>query len=253
MRALIASPADRTVDRPCFESNAIRFITSRISRVGHTCERQDKSARGIVTVRKEVERPDAVCDTDRGTERLRHRREDPVAAPEEEDGPGRTRAAHRAVAGDALENRARPAVPDAADAAAHRAGLQRRARVLLRRRPRKAARSRSSGRINACGCPNGPAPSRRRIGSSRSTTRRPSAVSTPTTPNSFRSRRMPCGRTPIPAPSSSTRWPARSSVHIDGDEHALEAGDSMYFDSSIPHAYRRRGGRTCSAIVVTTG
>ena len=42
-------------------------------------------------------------------------------------------------------------------------------------------------------------------------------------------------------------------VRIDGDEHALEAGDSMYFDSSIPHAYRRRGGRTCSAIVVTTG
>jgi transcriptional regulator with XRE-family HTH domain len=42
-------------------------------------------------------------------------------------------------------------------------------------------------------------------------------------------------------------------VRIDDDEHALEAGDSMYFDSSIPHAYRRRGGRTCSAIVVTTG
>ena len=42
-------------------------------------------------------------------------------------------------------------------------------------------------------------------------------------------------------------------VHIDGDEHALEAGDSMYFDSSIPHSYRRTGGRKCSAIVVTTG
>ncbi len=42
-------------------------------------------------------------------------------------------------------------------------------------------------------------------------------------------------------------------VRVDGDEHALEAGDSMYFDSSIPHAYRRRGGPTCSAIVVTTG
>lgn len=42
------------------------------------------------------------------------------------------------------------------------------------------------------------------------------------------------------------------SVHMDGDEHALEAGDSMYFDSSVPHAYRRSGGRTCSAIVVTS-
>ena len=41
------------------------------------------------------------------------------------------------------------------------------------------------------------------------------------------------------------------SVHMSGDEHALEAGDSMYFDSSIPHAYRRSGGRACSAVVVT--
>lgn len=42
------------------------------------------------------------------------------------------------------------------------------------------------------------------------------------------------------------------SVHIGDDEYALEAGDAMYFDSSIPHRYRRSGGRTCSAIVVTT-
>ena len=44
----------------------------------------------------------------------------------------------------------------------------------------------------------------------------------------------------------------RLSVHIDGVEHALEAGDSMYFDSSVPHDYRRGGGRTCTAIVVTS-
>jgi len=42
------------------------------------------------------------------------------------------------------------------------------------------------------------------------------------------------------------------SVHIGGKEHALEAGDSVYFDSSVPHGYRRSGGRVCSAIVVTT-
>jgi quercetin dioxygenase-like cupin family protein len=42
-------------------------------------------------------------------------------------------------------------------------------------------------------------------------------------------------------------------VHVGDDEHVLETGDSMYFDSSIPHAYRRSGGRTCHAIVVTTG
>ena len=44
----------------------------------------------------------------------------------------------------------------------------------------------------------------------------------------------------------------RLGVHMDGNERALEAGDSMYFDSSIPHAYRRSGGRTCSAIVITS-
>ena len=42
------------------------------------------------------------------------------------------------------------------------------------------------------------------------------------------------------------------SIHIDGEEHALEAGDAIYFDATVPHAYRRSGGRTCSAVVVTT-
>ena len=41
------------------------------------------------------------------------------------------------------------------------------------------------------------------------------------------------------------------SVHIDGVEHALEAGDAMYFDATVPHAYRRSGGRLCNAVVVT--
>jgi transcriptional regulator with XRE-family HTH domain len=41
------------------------------------------------------------------------------------------------------------------------------------------------------------------------------------------------------------------SVHINGEEHALEAGDAIYFDATAPHAYRRSGGRLCSAIVVT--
>jgi transcriptional regulator with XRE-family HTH domain len=42
------------------------------------------------------------------------------------------------------------------------------------------------------------------------------------------------------------------SVHIGGEEHTLEAGDSMYFDSSVLHGYRRSGGRLCSAVVVTS-
>ena len=44
----------------------------------------------------------------------------------------------------------------------------------------------------------------------------------------------------------------RLTVHIDGHEHALESGDSMYFDSGLPHGYRRVGTSTCCAIVVTT-
>jgi len=42
------------------------------------------------------------------------------------------------------------------------------------------------------------------------------------------------------------------SVHIEGVEYALRAGDSMYFDSSVSHGYRRSGGRSCRAIVVTS-
>jgi transcriptional regulator with XRE-family HTH domain len=41
-------------------------------------------------------------------------------------------------------------------------------------------------------------------------------------------------------------------VHMKEQEYALEAGDAIYFDSTIPHAYRRSGGRKCSAVVVTT-
>jgi transcriptional regulator with XRE-family HTH domain len=41
-------------------------------------------------------------------------------------------------------------------------------------------------------------------------------------------------------------------VQIGGEEHALAARDSMYFDSSALHGYRRSGAKTCSAIVVTT-
>jgi len=44
----------------------------------------------------------------------------------------------------------------------------------------------------------------------------------------------------------------RLHLHIDGGEHALESGDSMYFDSELPHGYRRGGTSTCCAIVVTT-
>lgn len=43
------------------------------------------------------------------------------------------------------------------------------------------------------------------------------------------------------------------SVHFGDEEHVLDGGDSIYFDSSVPHGYRRKGARPCTAVVVTTG
>lgn len=36
-----------------------------------------------------------------------------------------------------------------------------------------------------------------------------------------------------------------------GQEHRLAEGDSVYFDSTAPHSYRREGRKACSAVVVT--
>jgi transcriptional regulator with XRE-family HTH domain len=40
-------------------------------------------------------------------------------------------------------------------------------------------------------------------------------------------------------------------LHFGDEEHVLEADDSVYFDSSVPHGYRRQGPRQCQAIVIT--
>jgi len=36
-------------------------------------------------------------------------------------------------------------------------------------------------------------------------------------------------------------------------DYELEAGDSVYFDPSVPHTYRRLGKRPCQAMIVTAG
>ena len=36
------------------------------------------------------------------------------------------------------------------------------------------------------------------------------------------------------------------------EETVLDAGDSVYFDSTVTHSYRRGGSRPCTAVVVTT-
>jgi transcriptional regulator with XRE-family HTH domain len=40
-------------------------------------------------------------------------------------------------------------------------------------------------------------------------------------------------------------------VKVGSDEYALEAEDAIYFDSSVPHSYRRRGAKPCVGVVVT--
>src|ERR1700722_17254294 len=40
-------------------------------------------------------------------------------------------------------------------------------------------------------------------------------------------------------------------LHIGTEDHVLESGDSFYFDSSLPHSYRRISQKPCGAIVVT--
>ena len=40
-------------------------------------------------------------------------------------------------------------------------------------------------------------------------------------------------------------------IYLDDEMHRLEAGDSVYFDATAPHAYARFGTAPCTAIVVT--
>jgi quercetin dioxygenase-like cupin family protein len=40
-------------------------------------------------------------------------------------------------------------------------------------------------------------------------------------------------------------------LKVAGEEYGLESGDSIYFDASRPHAYRRTGKARCAAVVVT--
>ena len=40
-------------------------------------------------------------------------------------------------------------------------------------------------------------------------------------------------------------------ITVGEDAHELGAGDSIYFDSSVPHRYQRSGSTPCRAVVVT--
>lgn len=41
-------------------------------------------------------------------------------------------------------------------------------------------------------------------------------------------------------------------VPVDGIDHVLSSGDSMYINPSIPHGYAREGDDPCTALIVTT-
>jgi transcriptional regulator with XRE-family HTH domain len=41
-------------------------------------------------------------------------------------------------------------------------------------------------------------------------------------------------------------------LRIGEEENSLEKGDAIYFDSNLPHGYRRIGNSPCGALVVTT-
>jgi transcriptional regulator with XRE-family HTH domain len=67
-----------------------------------------------------------------------------------------------------------------------------------------------------------------------------------------------------PVPTDKLRWHdhpggeflyvlrGRLTIHVAEEEVSLDAGDSIYFDPSVPHAYRRSGSARCAAVVVTT-
>jgi transcriptional regulator with XRE-family HTH domain len=42
-------------------------------------------------------------------------------------------------------------------------------------------------------------------------------------------------------------------LRIGMDDYELDTGDSIYFDPSVPHTYRRVGKQSCQAMIVTAG
>jgi transcriptional regulator with XRE-family HTH domain len=40
-------------------------------------------------------------------------------------------------------------------------------------------------------------------------------------------------------------------IKIGSEEFQLEAEDAIYFDSAVPHSYRRRGSKPCTGVLVT--
>jgi len=131
-----------------------------------------------------------------------------------------------------------------------RSGVQRRPRALLRRLA-PAPRSPSFGRQTGRRSRNGQALRGQPIGSSAWTIRSPTAPQ-------FLLRRVRAGGAGRARPHDHDGAEVvyvitgTLAITIGGHEHTLRAGDSIYFDPSPAHNYRRVGSRACTAIVVTT-
>ena len=158
---------------------------------------------------------------------------------------------HRPVGGTPLEDRARTSVPDATDAASRRARLRCRAGVLLRRGPEKplVAVTRKRERVELPDRPGSRTVAYRFASLDYAATERQF--------NGYHAEFFPVAPEKLqPHEHTGAEFiyviEGTLSIHIDGEEHALAAGDAVYFDATVPHAYRRSGGRSCSAVVITT-
>jgi len=74
--------------------------------------------------------------------------------------------------------------------------------------------------------------------------------------NAYYAEFLPPGKTlmrPHSHPGVEFVYVLQGTLHLQvGDEpQVLQAADAIYFDSSVPHSYRRGGARSCSAIVIT--
>jgi mannose-6-phosphate isomerase-like protein (cupin superfamily) len=117
--------------------------------------------------------------------------------------------------------------------------------------PARSRSSRSHATASGSGCPSGLRRATMHSISNRSITRPSSDGSTRTTPNAGRA---PDKRQPHAHGGAEFIYVLKGtlSVQIGTDQHAVGEGDSIYFDSTIPHSYGRGGERACSAIIVTS-
>jgi mannose-6-phosphate isomerase-like protein (cupin superfamily) len=188
----------------------------------------------------------------RRVEGLRYRAEDPVGSVEKEDGARTARKTHGAVAGDAFEDRTSTALSDAADVAADCHGVSvgldyfvatdrdKPVVGISRHRERLRFPEKAGGKDQAYEFESLGFPAVQRLLNSHF------AEFFPVAAEKLRRHQHPGAEFIYVLSGTLT-------LHIGDEQHTLEARGSIYFDSTVPHAYRKSGARACCALVVTTG